>query len=239
LNAHLELIVKKFVEKHFPESAVAFLYAPPVRKHTEKQPSLDLIIIDLTADRSFRERITKENVPIELYLYHDLDAFSEYVDYEIQQKRPRLLQAIDRGVILKGEQIGRQMKQAAQNRLNKGPTPLSREELDQTRYMISSYVEQFLQSNQSSEELYLVNHLFILLQQFVLKANNQWSQRGQWLIEELKQFNETLSKQYTETLAYFYLTRDKQRVVQFVDHILSPYGGRINHPSHQRKQVYG
>lgn len=73
----------------------------------------------------------------------------------------------------------------------------------------------------------IANNLTNLSQEFVLRSNGCWIGSSKWIIRELNKFSLEFAEQFVNALDAFYKHGDKSKVIELVDDILSPFGGRL------------
>ncbi|MFD1737459.1 hypothetical protein ACFSCX_12930 [Bacillus salitolerans] len=61
----------------------------------------------------------------------------------------------------------------------------------------------------------------------MLRTNRKWVGSSKWLIRSLREFDATFSMDFVEAFDTFYQKNDKAKIIDLVDLILRPYGGRL------------
>src|SRR5699024_3557347 len=95
--------------------------------------------------------------------------------------------------------------------LSKGPESWSVKTLNVKRYFITDALDDFIGCSNRAEGIFIANTLAELSSEFVLRANNQWIG----------------ASKFVEAFELFYKNGKKQEVINLVDKILDPYGGRL------------
>ncbi|MDQ0253525.1 hypothetical protein J2S74_000897 [Evansella vedderi] len=78
-----------------------------------------------------------------------------------------------------------------------------------------------------AEEIFITNTLAEGVSEFVLRTNRQWIGSSKWVIRSLKHYDESFTEQFVEAFDTFYKFGEKDKIIQLVDSILQPYGGRL------------
>ena len=61
----------------------------------------------------------------------------------------------------------------------------------------------------------------------MLRTNGHWIGDSKRIVRSLNHYNERFSKEFVEAFDTFYKTGNKDKVIQLVDKVLEPYGGRL------------
>lgn len=215
-----------FVQKHFPNCQGALLAGSVVRGEATETSDLDIIIFDEGVDSAYRESLVEFGWPIEVFV-HNLQSYKVYFDSDYKRARPSKQKMISEGLILKDKGIVEAIKIEATQLLQKGPEKWTEETIRIKRYFITDTVDDFIGSTNREEDIFIANTLAELLHEFVLRTNNQWIGSSKWLIRALKNHDPAFAKEFYEAFNEFYRTSNKQPLINLVDQILKPYGGRL------------
>lgn len=138
-------------------------------------------------------------------------------------------QMVAEGVILKDEGVIQTIKEEAKEFLNKGPELWPKSMIDTKRYFITDTLDDFLGCQKREEAIFIANTLAELVSEFYLRTNKQWIGASKWLIRALKQFDPKFAYDFVSAFDQFYRIGNKEAVVNLVDAVLEPYGGRFFH----------
>ena len=225
MNNEVLDIAKKFVSTHFPECEIALLSGSVVRGEETPSSDLDIIIIDSV---SFRKSYLFFDWPIEAFVHN-----KESLDYtffiEKHHGIPIVTRMCAEGVIIKGDEAANDLIKKGKENLLDGPSELSQKKLDEARYTISDLIIDFEGSEVEEEDIYTVTALTDCLHRFILRANQMWTGEGKWMYRSLRKYDEAIAERFTQCINNFYKTNQKDELIQFVDEILHPYGGRLFH----------
>lgn len=134
---------------------------------------------------------------------------------------------ISEGIILKDDGILKSIKNEAKVIVEKGPEKWSEEVINTKRYFITDTLDDFRGSNNRAEEIFIANTLAVLVHEFVLRTNRQWIGASKWIVRALNQYDEKFTEEFVEAFNIFYKTGEKGKVVELIDKVLEPYGGRL------------
>lgn len=215
----------QFLNKYFPNCQGALLAGSIVRGEATATSDLDIVILD-TNTSSYRESFVDFGWAIEVYV-HNLDSYKRYFESDCQRARPTLPKMVMEGIILKDDGIIDSIKKEAQEIIENGPEEWSAETIYTKRYFITDALDDFEGSTNRAEEIFIANTLAELASEFVLRTNRKWIGTSKWTVRALKNFDEQFAGRFVEAFDTFYKTGDKEPVIQVVENILQPHGGRL------------
>jgi len=80
---------------------------------------------------------------------------------------------------------------------------------------------------QIEQNLFIANKLVELSSEFILRTNMQWIGTSKGMYRSLQQYDAEIAKVLVDSFDIFYRTNEKKQVIQFVDDVLQPHGGRL------------
>lgn len=215
-----------FVDKYFPSCQGALLTGSVVRGDATNTSDLDIIIFDNKISSSYRQSLIDFDWPIEVFV-HNLTTYKEFLENDYKRARPSLQRMISEGVIIRDNDIIEDMKNKANKVLTEGPEKWSLEVVKIKRYFITDALDDFIGSNDRAEELMIANTLANLVQEFILRTNGCWVGSSKWIIRELNKFNTDFTKQFIDAFDIYYRIDNKTKIIELVDEVLEPFGGRL------------
>ncbi len=213
----------QFVQQYFPACKAALLSGSVVRGEQTSSSDLDILIL---SNDSFRKSYQFMDWPIEVFV-HNEDSLSYNFFLEEQHGVPLLTRICAEGIVLKGEELGEALIQEGKELLNRGPSAWPKSQLDKMRYRITDLLDDLEGSTLPEEDLFTVTALIEKLHQFILRANQQWTGEGKWMYRSLKDFNPGMGKELVKYLREYYQLSKKKELIQYIDELLEPYGGRL------------
>lgn len=217
---------RKFVSEYFPLGEVAFLAGSIVRGEGTESSDLDIVIFDSSISNSYRKSYVEYGWPIEAFV-HNFTTYKSFFRENRDRARPSLPQMCAEGIILKDNGQAATIKNESLTLLKRGPSPWKTREVDSARYEITNLLDDLEGSANPSEDLFIASKLAYEIHEFVLRANGYWIGEGKWVVRALNEYNEEFSEKFVNAFDEYYKARDKQRVIQFADDVLEPYGGRL------------
>ena len=215
-----------FIQKYFPNCQGALLAGSVVRGEATKNSDLDIIVFDQHLGSAYRESLIDFDWPIEVFV-HNLSSYKEFFSSDCERARPSLPRMVSEGIILKDDGIIRSIKQEANILLDNGPKEWSEQTIRMKQYFVTDALDDFIGTSNRAEELFIANTLAELVSEFVLRTNGKWIGASKWVVRSLKQYNEQFADDFIKVFNLYYRTGEKQQVIDLVDHVLQPYGGRL------------
>ncbi|MFC0189025.1 nucleotidyltransferase domain-containing protein [Fictibacillus aquaticus] len=217
---------RNFIEAFFPDCDVALLAGSVVRGEETESSDLDIVIFDEKIMDSYRQSYYEFGWPIEVFV-HKKSTYQRFFLENIDRARPSLPQMCAEGIIMKDNGTASIIKNEALQLLKAGPAPWKSTEIDVARYTITDLLEDLTGSSNNIEDLFIVSKLAYLIHEFVLRVHNHWIGEGKWIVRALKEFNPEFAESFSKVFDDYYTDRQKEKVIEFADEVLAPYGGRL------------
>lgn len=215
-----------FIEKYFPNCDGAILAGSVVRGDATETSDLDIVVFDQNIHSSYRESLIEFGWPIELFV-HNFTSYKDFFESDAKRTRPTLPRMVSEGVILKGENVIVPIQREADEILAKGPEKWTQDTINIKRYFLTDALDDFIGCDNRAEGIFIVGTLAELVSEFVLRTNNCWIGKSKWIVRSLKEFDEDFASRYVKAFDTYYKKDDKKLVIDLVDEVLQPYGGRL------------
>lgn len=95
------------------------------------------------------------------------------------------------------------------------------------RYFLTDALDDFVGAADRGEGLFSANLLAESVHEFVLRTNRRWTGQGKWVLRALKEYDHKFAERFLFAFDQFYSKDDKRAIVQLVDSVLDPHGGRL------------
>ncbi|KHE67700.1 nucleotidyltransferase domain-containing protein [Halobacillus sp. BBL2006] len=218
-------VAQRFLSTHFPDCEAALLSGSVVRGEATPASDLDMVIL---GKDSFRKSYLFEDYPVEAFVHNEGSLDMQFF-IEKQQGTPLITRMCAEGVILKGDQAAESLVEKGKTHLAEGPAALPSYKMDECRYILSDLLDDLEGSQVWQEDVYTVSAIMESCHHFVLRANQKWTGEGKWMYRSLKKFDESIAERLTQCVQTFYKENQKEPLIEFVDEMLAPYGGRLFH----------
>lgn len=217
---------QEFINKYFPSCDGALLAGSVVRGQATETSDLDIVIFDNEFDSAYRESLIEFDWNIELFV-HNLNSYQDFFTSDYKRARPSLPRMVSEGLVLKDNGVMNTIKAEAEELLSKGPEIWSSETINIKRYFITDALDDFIGCENRKEGIFIANTLTELVSEFVLRTNNRWIGASKWVLRSLKQYDDAFAERFVEAFDLYYRENSKSKVIDLVDEILKPYGGRL------------
>ncbi|MBP1949636.1 nucleotidyltransferase domain-containing protein [Virgibacillus litoralis] len=217
---------QKFINSQFPHCDAALLAGSVVRGEATETSDLDIVIFDNNFSSSYRESLIDLGWKIEVFA-HNLISYKAFFKSDYERARPSIPRMVSEGIILKDNGVIEVIKNEAEELLAKGPEQWSIETIMAKRYFITDALDDFIGCDSRAEGIFIANTLAELLSEFVLRTNHRWIGTSKWIIRSLRNYDVEFAERFVKAFDDFYKTGEKKQLIQFVDIVLLPYGGRL------------
>ena len=217
---------RQFIDKNFSDCEGALLAGSVVRGEATETSDLDIVIFVKNLSSSYRESLFACGWLIEIFV-HNLTSYQYFIELDCKSAKPSMARMISEGIVLKDEGILESIKKEATDILAKGPERWTEEMIRTKRYFITDALDDFIGSTNRAEELFIANTLAELVHEFVLRTNGQWIGASKWIIRALNQYDKRFTEKFVGAFEIFYKTGKKNKIIELVDQVLAPYGGRL------------
>ena len=218
---------RTFVETYYPDSLAALLVGSVARGEATPSSDLDILIVTSQDIQFYRRSYRNYGWVIETFI-----GSREFNEAKIQRPRPThspsYLRSWAEGIILKDkDDFARNLKERAIAILERGPGPLTQEEIDQYRYVITDWLDDLIDTNTYEEGLFTTYELVAKTAELLLAYNKMWIGERKWLYQALQKSEDQKAKQLIEALEQFYRTEEKDSLVGAIESILEMVGGKL------------
>jgi hypothetical protein len=218
---------RAFVATHFPDCLAAVLFGSVARGEATATSDLDIIIVTHEDISPYRKSYREYGWFIEVFV-----GSRKYNEEKIKHfcgiRTPSFLTCYAEGVILKDHHnFAQDIQEKAIALLEQGPDELTREETDRYRYVITEWLDDFVDSKSYEESLFIAYDLAAVVGEFLLAYNRKWVGERKWLYRALRKLDHELACQLVEELKSFYQAGSKEGLTVIVVRILDLVGGRL------------
>jgi hypothetical protein len=218
---------RTFVDTRYPGCLAALFCGSVARGEATPSSDLDILIVASEDIEFYRKSFRDYGWVIEAFV-----GSRKFTEGKIQRPRqnhsPSFLTSWAEGIILKDHNnFARGLKEKAIAILEEGPAPLTRQEIDQYRYVITDRLDDLIDSKSYEEGLFVAYELIAETAELLLAHNRQWIGERRWLYRALLRSEHRMAKQLIGDAEHFYRSGEKDRLVEIIGSILEMVGGKL------------
>jgi predicted nucleotidyltransferase len=218
---------REFVVTHFPDCLAAVLFGSVARGVATATSDLDIIIVTHEDISPYRKSYREHGWFIEAFVGSSKNN-EEKIRHFRGRHIPSFLTSYAEGVILKDHHdFAQDLQEEAIAILEQGPDELTRQEIDTYRYVITDWIDDFVDSKSYEESLFIAYELAAKAGDFLLAYNRKWVGERKWLYRALQKLDQELADHLIEELKRFYQTGSKEGFIEVVVRVLDLAGGKL------------
>jgi len=228
---------RRIVEERVPGAIGAVLAGSVLTSRRSATSDLDIVVFVADEDESFRETVESSGWLAELFV-QTRSTFNFYVAQETTARRSTLLSMCAEGAALFSiDGTTERYQEEALRLLALGPPPLTKEEVDRARYMLTDLLEDLAGVTDASELTFIIGQLLTMSAELALSNERQWLGTGKWLARRLEQWNPELMANLNGAARTAMTTHDRSRLRSVVLDVLRPVGGPLAVGFRERSDV--
>lgn len=216
----------RLIEERYPDCLTAILGGSIIRGEGNQHSDLDIFVIDAKIQGAYRESLMYQGFPVEVFI-HTLQSYKEFFKSDCERAIPSLPQIVTEGKPIVEHEITKGIVQEAKNALKMGPPSWSEEKRRIEQYGLTDLLDDFEGSTRPDEDLFIAGRLAEKTHEFYLRVNNQWIGSSKWVLRALKRYDPEFAERFVDAFKFFYKTGDKSAIINLVDEVLNPFGGRL------------
>ncbi|WP_030691063.1 nucleotidyltransferase domain-containing protein [Streptomyces globisporus] len=179
------LTARELVRNRFPDARAAFLAGSVLTDRRTPTSDLDMVVLLDGSPAPLRESLVYCGWPVELFVQTEA-VWHDFADQETAKRRSPLLAMCAEGTLLVDRDgLGASLQDEARKRWAAGPPPLSDQERDYQRYILTDLLDDLRGCTDPAERVYLVSHMLRLASELVLLSGGHWLGAGKWLSRRL------------------------------------------------------
>ncbi|MGP4062823.1 nucleotidyltransferase domain-containing protein [Halobacillus sp. H74] len=216
----------QIIHRHHRGCDAALLAGSVVRGEATSTSDLDLVLFYSDISASYRESFQANSWPVECFV-HSWTSYKEFFKLDCERGQPSMPRMVAEGVVIKNHDKLVSIKEEADLLLEKGPLRWSKETIEQKRYFLTDTLDDFIGCSDRGESIFIANTLAQLSSDFHLRVHGQWSGSSKWMMRALRSFDPPFAARLMDSFTLFYEKGKKEKVIDLVDDLLRPYGGRF------------
>lgn len=227
----------RVVAERFPSANAAFLAGSVLTPYRSLTSDLDIVVVLAGLPAPYRETIREHGWVVELFV-HSTDSLEHYWKTDLAGFRCTLARMCADGLVLRSvDGAAERIKNEARGRVEAGPPPVSREELDRRRYLVTDLLDDLRGATGPGESTYIASALLIAASELALLSEHRWLATGKWLARELSDSGGGLSGELARAVRALVADGDPQPLDDAVNSVLDRCGGPFTEGYHARGNV--
>lgn len=215
------------VERRYPACDAAFLAGSVVRGEATDTSDLDLVVITSGGDAPFRESFRALGWPVEAFI-HTPGSLHSYFAADAARRRPSLPTMCAEGIVLRDRDgLAGRIKDEARELLDRGPEPLTDDEITRQRYALTDLLDDFEGSRRFEETIVIAAELATAATDLVLSSKRRWLGRGKWLPRALRRADPAAAERLTAALGALVHDGNREPLAAYARDALDLVGGRL------------
>ena len=219
---------RALVAQLFPDAVQAWLSGSVVLGAATRTSDLDVTVL-LDHGDAFRESMVVDGWPVELFV-HTEASIHHFVAKDVARRRPTMARLVATGVALLDGLGGAAVLDHCAATLEAGPPPLSQDELDLARYLLTDQLDDLAGGAAAGIWDAVVVEVWRRTAELYLDASGWWQGNGKWLVREVEACDRSRGTRVAEQLHAGLpaaLDGDPSALVAAADEVLDLVGGRL------------
>jgi hypothetical protein len=212
---------RALVRQRFPDARAAFLGGGVLSARRTTTSDLDIVVVLDGPPAPYRESLRWRGWPAELFV-HDPASIETWFGKDTARRKASLARMITDGAILHDRDgSAGQIRERAGSVLAAGPLPLSRDELDLRRYVLTDLLDDLAGSTDPEETAFICWYVIVATAELALLVAGSWLGGGKWLPRELRATDPALAAGLLAAIG------DPAGLTTLAEEVLSRAGGRL------------
>ena len=216
------------VAQRFPEAKQAWLSGSVVLGHATATSDLDITVL-LDATETYRESLTHEGWPVELFV-HTEESIRHFVAKDRARRRPTMARLVSTGTPLVDGHGGRSLRAECAAAVAAGPDPLTADELTFARYSLTDQLDDLVGGGSPGIVDAVAVDVWRGTAELLLASAGWWSGTGKWLVREVEAMDAARGTTYAARLRdglHGAMSGEADVLVALADEVLNRVGGRL------------
>ena len=201
---------------------IIFLAGSLVRGEGTATSDLDLVVMFRSLPRAYRESFRFRQWPVEAFV-HDPDTLKYFfLERDKPSGVPSLATMVSEGVEVPGpNEFSQSLKQLAESVLSDGPPPWNQDDIDSSRYMITSLADDLREPRTAAESVASGAALYEALATHYFRSRGLWSAKNKMIPRQLSEADPDFSERFVSSLADLLQAGNTQKVIEIAENVLA------------------
>jgi len=221
-----EAAARKLHAERFSDARCLLLAGSFVRGHATATSDLDVVVLYEALAHASRASFVFEGYPVEVFV-HDPQTLRAFQLDDIASGRPSMTQMVREGIPIPDSSAWIEaIKREADALFERGPEPLTTEQLDARRYGISDMLDDLVGAEGYRERVAIGARLYEELSDFYFRSQDRWSAAGKWIPRLMAQEGE-VGRDFLVAFDALFRDDDPKPALAWGTARLAPHGGLL------------
>lgn len=210
----------------YVEAEIVFLAGSLVRGEGTATSDLDLVVMYRSLPQAYRESFHFKQWPVEAFVHDPGTLKYFFLERDKPCGVPSLSTMVSEGVEVPGAtEFSQSLKQLAESVLSEGPLLWSQDDIDRSRYMITSLADDLREPRSVAECQASGAALYESLATHYFRSHGLWSAKNKMIPRKLGEADAELSKRFVSSFADLFRAGITENAIKIAEDVLAPNGG--------------
>lgn len=216
---------RNIVKERFPGAVCAFASGDWQKRNETPYSIVSIVVIMPRVQMAYRESMRVGPIPMEVFV-HDPESWDYlFLNKDRVKGDPSVAQTMAQGeALLPKSAMSSEMQERAKAALAAGPEPLSEEQIQELRYIITGLMNELRSPRNHGEAMGSLSVLHETLADFYLRGRRLWSASGSAIPTALQAADAEFAKRWQRVFTTAFMG-DRSGLMKLVDEVLQPHGG--------------
>jgi predicted nucleotidyltransferase len=212
--------------QRYPDCAIVFLAGSLVRGEGTSTSDLDLVVVFDELPSAYRESFRFERWPVEAFVHDPTTLKYFFIERDRPSGVPSLAAMVSEGIeVPKTSVLSESLKDLANEILAGGPPLWSDDDVDQSRYMITSLVDDLRDPRSIGECMASGARLYEAMANHYLRSRGLWAAKDKTIPRKLEEADPQFSAKFISAFSSLFRDGDAAKVTELAEALLEQHGG--------------
>jgi hypothetical protein len=223
----VEQLAARVLAARFPDAEAGFAAGSIVRGQGTPGSDLDLVVLYERLPNARREAFRFEGLPVDVFI-HDGETLRWTFQADLDAGKPAYLTMAAEGRIVGPRQDeARGLQARARELLRAGPPPLSDDQREQFRFLITDRIGDLRDRRSAGEWIATGAWLYLVMADFILRSRGEWAATAKWIPRTLATVDPALEAAFARAFDDLFTRGDPAALIAFAEETLAPFGGLL------------
>jgi hypothetical protein len=217
-----EGLAVRVLKARFPDADAGFATGSIIRGRATALSDLDLVVLYARLPNARREAFRFEDLPVDVFI-HDGETLRWTFQADLDAGKPAYLTMASEGRIVGPRQDeARGLQERARELLRAGPPPLSDDQREQFRFLITDRIGDLRDRRDAGEWIATGAWLYLVMADFILRTRGEWAATAKWIPRTLAAVDPALEVAFSRAFEALFARGDPATLIDFAEEILVP-----------------